>query len=156
MCGTYREIAIYVFWKIDFRLFKKYLLYLFIRNNHVGLKNTWEIKVVFWQALSSYIFYFEFLQLFFFTSILEGGQYFSPFLSARRVLLPVGSILKENSSNDLDEKLTARSCCEPLLYFSLQIDSQCFTWRSHIFLEKNGPFTSRYFWSTFIDFLIGF
>ena len=38
-------------------------------------------------------FYFEFLQLFFFTSILESGQYFSPFSSARRVFLPVGSIV---------------------------------------------------------------
>ena len=64
--STYREIAIYVFWNIDFRLFKKYLLYFFFRNNHVGLKNTWGIIVVFWQALSDYIFLFWVFTTFFF------------------------------------------------------------------------------------------
>ena len=38
----------------------------FLRNDHVGLKNTWGIKVVFWRALSAYIFLFwVFLTIFF-------------------------------------------------------------------------------------------
>ena len=40
---------------------------------------------------------------------------------------------------------SARSCCGPLSYFSLQIDGQLKSWSSHIFLEEKGPFTPPYF-----------
>ena len=65
-------------------------------------------------------------------------------------------ISKENSSDELDEELTARFCCGPLLYFSSQIVSKRFLLRSHIYLEEKGPFTSPYSWFPFIDFLIDF
>ena len=55
-------------------------------------------------------------------------------------------ISKKNSNDELDKELTARSCCGPLLCFYLQIDGQRFSWRSYIFLEEKGPFTSPYFW----------
>ena len=37
-----------------------------------------------------------------------------------------------------------------------QINSQRFTWRSHVFLEDKGPFISADFWFLFYDFPMGF
>ena len=65
----------------------------------------------------------------------------------------------QSSGDEPDEELTARSCCGPLLYFSIQIDGQRESWRSHIFLEKKGLSTAPYFPYSpfpFIDFLIDF
>ena len=55
-------------------LFTIHLLYSFFKNQHAGLENTQQIRVVFCQALLASIFYFEFLQLFNPTWILESGQ----------------------------------------------------------------------------------
>ena len=69
------------------------------------------------------------------------------------------SEIKNGSGDESHEELTSRSCCGPLLYFSLQIDGQCKSWRCHIFLEEKGLFTAPYFPYSlfpFIDFLIDF
>ena len=67
---------------------KNNLFYFFFRKNHVGLKNTWGIKVVFWQALSAFIFLFWVYTTLIFTSILESGQYFSPFRALGEFFFP--------------------------------------------------------------------
>ena len=56
------ENAQFMFFETLILGYSKNTFYIFFfSNNHVGLKNTSGIKVVFWQALSAYIFYSEFL-----------------------------------------------------------------------------------------------
>ena len=68
----------------------------------------------------------------------------------------------DNSDGKFRRQNRRRINCSLLLwasYFSIQIDGQRKTWRSHIFLEEKGPYTASYFPYSlfpFIDFLIDF
>ena len=108
----------------------------FSRNNHVGLKNTWGIKVVFWRELSAYIFLFWVFTIFFFTSISDSGQYFSPFSSARWVL-PEGSIIYWKITSWLLRRKLIRSlvhyALSPLLPTGRALRRFCFPSRQFYF-----------------------